>query len=58
MLTKCPADNGDDMDSWSVDILKSLEIKYTGYTLDHDSKPRYDFLLADPTNPGTTGGNK
>ena len=58
MLTKCPADNGDDMDSWGVDILKYLEIKYTGYTLDHDSKPRYDFLLADPPNTGTTGGNK
>ena len=58
VLTKYTTDNGDDLDSWGVDILKSLEIKYTGYSLGPDNKPRYGFLLADPTNPDTTGGNK
>ena len=60
VLTKYTTDNGDDLDSWGVDILKSLEIKYTGYSLGPDNKPRYGFLLADPANTGTgtTGGNK
>ena len=55
VLTKYTTDNDDDLDSWGVDILKSLEIKYTGYTLGPDNKPRYGFVLAAPPNTVTTG---